>query len=61
MSTRDVLKVARDRPELSLVTGDFLVVGSDGLPLCLIRKFDPETAEQTAQALGLTSITEEPR
>ena len=61
MNGRDVLKVSRDRPELSLVAGDFLVVGPDGLPLCVIRKFDPDAASRIAQALGITSITEKPR
>ena len=53
MNGRDVLKVSRNRPELSLVAGDYLVVGPDGLPLCVIRKFDPGAASHIAQALGI--------
>ena len=53
MNGRDVLKVSRDRADLSLLAGDYLVVGPDGLPLCVIRKFDPDTVSQIAQALGI--------
>ncbi len=53
MKASTVLKVSRNRPDLHLVAGDYLIIEENGLPLCVVRKLDPERAAMYAEALGL--------